>query len=306
MFNKYSQESIFAAYNVPITNSLFISPIRKDKTPTCKLIYHTNGTLMYLDNRPGEFRGDVINFVKHIKNISYKQALLDVYKTMNNGTISTHLKQNINLISNKEKSTIKLNFKEFTKEDLDYWNSYYINIDLLNNFNIKSVKECFIKNSEGEYFNCRKKDEMCFAYLFPDNTVKVYFPERKAYRFVSNTTTIQGLSQLKEDPEYVVITKSLKDVIVLHLLGIPALAPQTESIIPSSIIDSFDKTYLLYDNDIAGRKASIKVRNKHPEVPILLIPQEYGVKDISDFIKKYGIDKTKQLIEYGKKRINKM
>jgi DNA primase len=293
-------------YGVPITNSLFISPIRKDKTPTCKLLYHSNGTLMYLDNRPGEFRGDCINFVRFLKGLSYKEALLDIYKTMSVNTHSTYTKKDISLISNKEKATIKLNFKDFTKEDLDYWGQYYINIDLLNKFNIKSVKECFIKNKDGEYFNCRKKNELCFAYLFPDNTVKVYFPDRDSYRFVSNTTSIQGLAQLKDNPEYVVITKSLKDVIVLHLLGIPALAPQTESIIPSSIIDSFEKSYLFYDNDVAGRKASIKVRNKYTEVPILLIPQEYGVKDISDFIKKYGIDKTKQLIEYGRRRISNL
>lgn len=301
LYQTYSQESIFSAYGVPITTSLFISPVRKDKTPTCKLQYY-KGILRYFDNRPGEFRGDAVQFVQYIKNLTYKQALWDIYTTLNSGNLSFINKTEKKLQEFACKKTIKINIKDFTQEDLSYWNQYGVTLETLSKFNVVSVKDCYITNPEGEYFNCRKKEEMCFAYLFPDSSIKVYFPNRKEYRFIGNSNYIQGLQFITPDKP-LLITKSYKDVITLSLYDIQAVAAQSESILPPKfLIEQFNCSYLA-DNDWAGKKAAVKIRNNY-NIPIYLFNNEYrrmGIKDFSDGVKILGKLNVQQLINktYG-------
>jgi hypothetical protein len=288
LYRTYSQESIFQAYGVPITTSLFISPIRQDKTPTCKLQYY-NGVLRYFDNRPGEFRGDAVSFVQHIKNLTYKGALWDILNTMSNGSNLSLIKQDRLQDLNANKSTIKLNSKPFTEGDLEYWGQYNITLPVLEKYKVISVKECFIKDS--------KKDELCFAYLFPDSSIKVYFPGREKYRFIGNSNYIQGLQFITPDKP-LLITKSYKDCIALSLYDIQAVAAQSESILPPKfLIEQYNCSYLA-DNDWAGKKAAVKVRTNY-NIPIYLFDERYrkmGIKDFTDSVKILGKENVQQLI----------
>ncbi|MCU9611798.1 hypothetical protein OEK97_28225, partial [Escherichia coli] len=81
-----------------------------------------------------------------------------------------------------------------------------------------------------------------------------------SYRFITNSTHLQGYEYLK-DPEILLITKSFKDVIVAHTLGIQAVAVQSESVSPpKEIIDTFNCVWL-GDQDYCGRKATIRIRD---------------------------------------------
>ena len=49
-----------------------------------------------------------------------------------------------------------------------------------------------------------------------------------------------------------------------------------------------------------------RIRRKHPELKYFWIPRKFGAKDTSDFIKKYGVEKTKEYVKefikfYGEK-----
>lgn len=115
---------------------------------------------------------------------------------------------------------------------------------------------------------------------------------------------LQGAHMLPKNGNYLVITKSLKDVMVLYNFGIPAIAPISENCFVSEavykkLVSRFKRIFLLYDNDRPGLQASIRIRNTFPTVTPIFIPK-YMSKDISDFYAKYGHDKTQQLIDAAK------
>ena len=105
IFKNFSQESIFEAYGIPVNRGNFVSPLRRDKSPTCAFQYYGN-ILRYYDNRPGEFSGDAIAMVMHLKKLSYQEALLDVYNTLKKSTISTDSYGLLNIKNNAKSNNI--------------------------------------------------------------------------------------------------------------------------------------------------------------------------------------------------------
>lgn len=298
IYKTFTQEAIFEAYGIPVVRGNFVSPLRRDKSPTCAFQYYGN-TLRYYDNRPGEFCGDAISLVMHLKHITYQEALLDIYNTMKN-SISNHVltrKSKIDLVNKKGSTEIKINFKEFSNKELEYWNQYGIGLETLQRFNIRSCTHLYLKTKNGDFENCVRKGEMCFIYIFADNSVKAYFPERENYRFISNSRWIQGLEYL-DDPKLLVITKSYKDVVCLSLFNIQAIAMQGESVLPPAwLVNKYNCVYLA-DNDAPGKRAAILIRKKY-NIPIALFPKEYremGIKDFSDAYKILGHEYIQDLL----------
>jgi hypothetical protein len=297
VYKTFSQEAIFAAYGVPVVRGSFISPLRKDSSPTCAFQYYGN-ILRYYDNRPGEFCGDAITMVMHLKKLSYQEALLDIYKTLKGPSISKEIEKKPLLITeNKKSAELKVDFQDFSKEEKEYWMQYGIGLETLQRFNIHSCKNLYLKDKTGNFINCKKAEEMCFVYIFSDNSVKAYFPERDNYRFISNSRWIQGIEYL-DDPKLLVITKSYKDVVCLSLFGIQAVAMQGESVLPpKKLVDKYNCVYLA-DNDAPGKRAAVLIRSKY-NIPIALFPQEYremGIKDFSDAYKILGHEYIEDLL----------
>ena len=127
----------------------------------------------------------------------------------------------------------------------------------------------------------------------------------KTPKFISNwkSTKIQGASQLsKNGGEYLIIQKSLKDVMCLYEFGIQSIAPCSENLfINKSILEKLKLKYkniiVWYDTDIAGISNLQKIRKQYPELKYFFIPRHYNVKDFSDFYKKYGKEKAKLFLD---------
>lgn len=76
---------------------------------------------------------------------------------------------------------------------------------------------------------------------------------------------------LPKSGDAIVITKSLKDIMVLYELGIPAIAPISENCYlteaqHNKLVKRFDKVVLFYDNDRAGITNLNKFRKQYPEL----------------------------------------
>lgn len=117
---------------------------------------------------------------------------------------------------------------------------------------------------------------------------------------------IQGTHMLPKSGEYLVITKSMKDCMVLYELGIPAIAPCSETTFISDsqyrkLKERFDNIVILWDNDLTGIKFANKFRKQYDIIPLWL-PRDTH-KDISDYYKAEGKKKTLELIEKGKQCI---
>lgn len=91
---------------------------------------------------------------------------------------------------------------------------------------------------------------------------------------------------------------------LLHELGIPAIAPASETTFLTDaqyekVKSKFDKIFLLYDNDYTGITFMNKIRKSHKDVIPIWLPRSKA-KDISDFYKAYGKEETEKLIKQAR------
>lgn len=91
----------------------------------------------------------------------------------------------------------------------------------------------------------------------------------------------------------------------LYEFGITAIAPNSENLFVTpaqyeKLKIKFKNILIVYDNDLAGIHGLNKIRKEFPGTKVTFIPRKYEAKDISDFFKKYGREKTQKLIDSAK------
>lgn len=307
-----SQESIFEhIIGVKVqTTKKFLSPFRNDKSPTCTFAYRS-GVLLFRDWSEDK-ASDAIGCVKRKYNCNLNEALELIYNTfkesfkiVDNETYD-RLRQRLQAGSSREKSkkaNLEIATKDFSKKDLEYFNQFGITRNTLLKFFVYAVKKAWRNNYVIYEYD---DNDPCIAYYFGKDEenkdkVKLYFYNRRdENRFTTNTNRIQGIKQIPNSGELLIITKSMKDVMCLHELGIPSIAPQSESFIfYDYIITELKKRYkkvvLLYDNDSTG----IRNATKHAElygIPCVFYPDNTA-KDTSDYYKVFGREQTLNQIQ---------
>lgn len=315
---KYNSEETYMEHylGIPVKKGLFKSPLRRDNTPTCSFYRDSCGRLIFKDFR-GDFYGNFIEVVKYKYGVSYPKALAIIANDFG-------IKQNPELKVNKscikeysnnkleksEESIIKVKIKDFTEEELDWWRSYGITLNTLKKFFVFSCKIVFLND---QIYSYSSSTSFNFGYFYPskDNNKqywRIYYPQNRKYRFISNwnKTMIQGIHMMPKSGEFLVITKSMKDVMLCYELGIPAIAPNSENLFITdsqwdNIVIKFKHIFLLYDTDLAGVANSKRIKKKFPKIQVLLIPRKYKAKDITDLYKKLGTEKMLNLVEEAKK-----
>ena len=317
LLSQYSEETYMEYYlGIKVAKGLFCSPLRRDNTPTCSFYKNKSGELIFKDFN-GSFYGNFISVVMEKYHVSYYKALQIIAEDFNLSKRHTDkvavnpIKPSTTVFKDTGQADVRVEIKDFTQEELNWWNSYGITLDILKKFNVYSCKNIFLN---GELFKTIYKDNFMFGYYGgkKDNLElwRIYFPKQSNYRFLTNwpAKKIQGLKQLKKDGDICVITKSMKDTMCLYSLGISAIAPNSENLfIADTILErlksKFKYIIVLYDNDLPGIQNMRKIKKKHPELIYFYIPRHYNAKDISDFYKKYGKDKT---LEFVKDNLNKL
>jgi hypothetical protein len=172
---------------------------------------------------------------------------------------------------------------------IEWWADYGVDMELLEKFNVVPVRHVWLNGKLYYNRDFSKTNEVVFAYRFGGYDYKIYFPMRKERRFLhSNPDILQGWNQLPETNEFIVITKSMKDVICLAMFNIPAIAPMGETThVSDSVLEilkeRFDRLYALYDRDPVGKRALVKFRKRG--VTPLLMPLG-TTKDFADLCKK--------------------
>jgi hypothetical protein len=317
LLSQYSEETYMEYYlGIKVAKGLFCSPLRRDNTPTCSFYKNKSGELIFKDFN-GSFYGNFISVVMKKYHVSYYKALQIIAEDFNlskrhtDKVVVNPIKPSTTVFKDTGPADVRVEIKDFTQEELNWWNSYGITLDILKKFNVYSCKNIFLN---GELFKTIYKDNFMFGYYGgkKDNLElwRIYFPKQSNYRFLTNwpAKKIQGLKQLKKDGDICVITKSMKDTMCLYSLGISAIAPNSENLfIADTILErlksKFKYIIVLYDSDLPGIQNMRKIKKKHPELIYFYIPRHYNAKDISDFYKKYGKDKT---LEFVKDNLNKL
>ena len=316
LLEKHSQETYMEYYlGIPVKKGLFRSPLREDNSPTCSFYRNKSGDLIFKDFS-GHFHGNFISVVMFKYSCSYHMALKIIANDF--GIIDCpKLKKNPKPIEPSQTifkddgpARIQVEIRDFTEDDLNWWSQYGITKQILRKFSVYSCNSIFLN---GSYFTGATKKQRIYGYYRGKRNDlelwRIYFPGRHSYKFLSNWKSfmLQGAKQLPESGDLLVITKALKDCMTLYSLGINAIAPCSENLFMSEaqfekLKKRFKHIVVLYDNDQAGIQNMQKIRKQFP-VKCFWIPRKYGAKDISDFYKKYGREKTLELINNAKERI---
>lgn len=299
ILSKVTEYDIYAHYLGQFkVGAIYNSPFRKDKNPSFG-IYYSKRTkqLLFKDHGTGDC-GNVVKFVSLYTGLTnYNDILSDIVKKLNI-TPTTILDSSKQYIPSNE-TIIGVVRQPFTKTDINYWSQFNISEKTLKKFNVNSIKYYLCNGIvKGIY----KETNPMYAYKVYNN-FKIYRPLADKYTKWRNNlseTDIQGFQQLPAKGDILVITKSLKDVMCLYEMGIPAISPSSESTwIPNDILEQlkkrFKRIFICFDRDPAGVRNLRKISLKTGLTPFL-VHKKFNAKDISDAIKLNGFEIIKNWI----------
>jgi len=312
ILNHVSQEEMFERYSgEPISNEMFCSKLRIDKSPGCRLHYSRANILYHVDYSKGEYL-DVFSYVSSMFNIGFVDTLKHIghdYGLINNYSIerlpvvpesAEYVKK-----ASKERSKIDFEKRDWSVTDANYWGKYKISSEVLELFNVVPVKNAWINDS---IWYTNNISDPCYAYGFRNNQeIKLYKPiGLKSTKWRNNSDSVQGFEQLKFKSNYVVITKSLKDVMVLYMMGVEAVAVQSEGQVISKgtmdiLKEKYKYIYVIFDNDRSGMRGMVKHVQEYDFVQCMMFPTDLG-KDASDIIEVFSdeiVNKIKNKIKEG-------
>ena len=299
ILSRVSEYDIYARYIGQFKiGFIYNSPFREDKNPSFGIFRsRKTGKLLFKDHGNGQC-GDVIKFVELYTGLTNYNDILKRIVT------DLSIKNNTKLKSTKEyeptETVIGIVRQDWTDIDKQYWSQFGITLDTLNKFNVSSIKYYLCNGIvKGIY----KEDNPMFAYKIYDH-FKIYRPLADKYTKWRNNLSeadIQGFQQLPEKGELLIITKSLKDVMCLYEMGIPAVSPSSEStFIPDKALEVLKKRFkrilICFDRDNSGIKNMRKISLK-TGLKCFLVHKKFKAKDISDAVKLNGFEVVKNWLK---------
>jgi len=317
-----SEQDIFRFYepNFVREGALFCSSMREDRHPTCG-ITSRGGGLVYRDFAIAHNPYDFIEYIRVKFGDSYKDALTRIrgdfsLKLFYNGFdksvpvgrqyASPQYVAGEPLIERPTK--IAVEFRPWNTLDRNFW---FTRIGItrveLSLFNVHPLKLAVIDSArKGEHIYVGGGNFYGYYLGKEDGRElwKLYNPfstKFQKWRTNAPENCLQGYSNLPETGDLLVITKSLKDVIVLHKLGYSAVAPNSENIYISEeclreLRRRFKQVVLLYDNDDPGLQMGDLMSEAY-NMPVLYFDRSLG-KDSADVAEAYGYAELKSILEW--------
>lgn len=296
ILSRTTEYAIFAKYigNFKIGH-VYNSPLREDKNPSFGVfVSNKTGTLLYKDMASGDC-GDVFNFVKRYKNLAtYNDTLNLIVEDMNIDTSVEGMTSEARRYEVKE-THISVVRKQMSQVDKDFWSQFSITAETLKLYKVDAIQKYLVNNVVKSKYDI--KNPMYSYKVF--NKFKIYKPlAPKIDKWRGNLSPLDvfGFEQLPEGGDLLIITKALKDVMVLKELGYDAVAPSSESTpMPDVVVENlktrFKRIIIFYDRDKTGMTFARQFSQKHG-FNAIFINKKYKTKDISDLVKKLGYVKT--------------
>jgi DNA primase len=303
-----NQESIMQYYTGLDVRSkkLTFSPFRNDNHVTCSF-YKSKSNILYLHDFATNEHINCFQVVMKKFNVNYYEALEIIAKDFGliKGTHSNEISPIIiKPLKETESSNIQVQIKDYTEEELKWWETFGISKKLLKKYHIYSLQHVFI-NGQLRFTSSNKCPIYGYYFGKDKNGIekwKCYFPLKTEYRFLNNLSKkiLQGYHQLPKTGDLLVITKSMKDVVALYGFGIAAVSPNSETLfVDDKKLEEFKQRFkhilVVYDNDRPGLYNMAKIRREHPELNYFYMPW-YLAKDFTDSIKLVGVENMKEYV----------
>ena len=322
ILKKVSQREIFEKlFNIhPLQRSFKIKSLirKKDPNPSMQITIDKDNNLLWYDHGLG-VGGDVFDLVGQYYEVKNFKEILSLINSELNLELSSasyttpkEIEPTYSIPIRVDKAKINkhiyLDRKTFSPQERNWWADYGIDISTLKRFKVTSCRRAYIG------FNKKVSstpDSPVYAYeqqshIGGNPVYRIYRPfEKKGSKFLGNATIhdVQGIEQIPEKGKLLVITKSLKDVMVLSTYAIPAVAPHSEtSGISAQYLNQFfmdfHRIMLLFDDDDAGREGAKRICEiANYNIPKIWVPKQLKSKDISDMRKDYGKRTTSNFIQ---------
>jgi hypothetical protein len=298
-------------------SNLISSPFREDRNPSFGIKY--NGDKFIAKDFSTNETFDCFSIVQKLYGCNFQEALKIISNDFKLMDISTNATRMLFNSSDSIKSSIKKNIitiekQEYTLTDRNYWSNYHIDTETLKLFNVHSCKYVWLNGSLCRIYNHKNP---VYAYEF-HQSYKIYCPltqnKKTKWLFSGSQNDIEGydyfMTKCLLDPikkftseNILIITKSLKDVMCLYKLGYQSISLQGEmNSLSNKIYEEvkqrgIEHIYSLYDNDKGGKQGTAHLTSQYSDIIPLFIPDQYGTKDLSDFIRVYGLNDAQMLID---------
>lgn len=277
-----------------------LSPFRNENTPS---FYISKSGENYRDMGDSRYRGDAFSLVEQLFNISFYEALQKINIDFGLG-LAGGIEKNYQYIVaslpiSKPKKPVKIDVipRQFSLRELEYWNKHLQSRDDLKKEEIYAIDKAYINNK----LFIKKKDELSFAYYFPElDKWKLYHPERPQKHGKWFTNVYTGYVEKKEQLITIspsILTSSRKDRIVLQKLYPYISNSQNETIAPFNtefikfIKDKVPNLYIGWNSDDPGVKNCQIVTQEfgynYINPPKYLLIE--GIKDWAEWVKRYGV-----------------
>ena len=274
----------------------------KDKVPSM-CVYHSNGFYKFKDFSSG-FQGDNIELVRFMFNLQHRWQAANKITNDYQEYVSTNQKRfegdTVNIDRYK---VVDYEMRHWQEHDEKYWTRFQISSKMLELYNVIPLSYYVMEKLQvdGQIKSFKNTNGYIYGYFKNDGSLyKIYKPMDRERKFTKVQNYIQGSEQLTFDKKYLVITSSLKDLMVfrkLKITDVEVIAPDSENSMlaettMSKLIRQYKKIFVIFDNDEPGIKAAQRYYSKY-EIPYIVLPLE---KDIAEAVEKYGIDKVREIL----------
>lgn len=285
------------------------SPFKKEDTPSFFLFNENNR--YFFKCFASDLGGDVYTLAQHLLNKANKADAIDFvwgeYENFLNGNGKTWELNSYSDIQYTKKVRFHIKDVElrgWNEHDKEFWQPFYVNRTALEDHNVAALSKIIMNKVSNEgVSDFIIENRLMYGFFSKTGELyKIYQPGRKKGKYLRVRDYIQGLDQLSDTNEHLIVKKALKDIMCFKALQIPnwdALAPNSEGELfhkdfVSFLKGRYKKIYTLFDTDSAGKKASAKWQN---ELGIPPLPFDMGYKDLSDTMKELRRPAVKPKIE---------
>lgn len=271
------------------------SPLRMDNNPSFGIFSPDGVKVKYIDFSTKD-NGDIFTLLMKMWRTSLNEVCgricrdFSKFKGDVNVTKSVPTCQ-VSGIGRHSDSELKCKVRDWRSYDIEYWASYGVPLQWLKYAEVYPIShKIVVKGGNRMIFGA---DKYAYAYVEHkdgETTLKIYQPFNKTGFKWANKHDRSVISLWTKVPEYgdrICICSSLKDALCLWAnTGIPAIAIQGEGYgisdtAVSELRRRYKKVYILLDNDEAGVQDALKL-SESTGFTNLVLPKEYGAKDISD------------------------
>lgn len=271
------------------------SPLRMDSNPSFGIFSPDGVKVKYIDFSTKD-NGDIFTLLMKMWRLSLNEVCAKICNDFSKfkGGISVTKSVptcQVRGVGKHSDSELKCKVREWRNYDIEYWASYGISLQWLKYAEVYPIShKIVIKGGNRMVFGA---DKYAYAYVEHkegETTLKIYQPYNKRGFKWANKHDRSVISLWTKVPKYgerICICSSLKDALCLWAnTGIPAIAIQGEGYNISDTAVSelrrrYKRIYILLDNDEAGLQDGEKL-SASTGFTNLVLPKDYGAKDISD------------------------